>query len=62
MQEPTKAELLAYEADQSKTPDRKAYCVVQAFPKSPVNEVYLDLSGSEATVASWKQVHQYRLI
>ncbi|DBA72671.1 TPA: putative terpene-alkaloid biosynthetic cluster [Trebouxia sp. C0005] len=56
LKEPTKAELLAYEADKSKTPSRKAYCIVQSFPKSPVNEVHLDVSGSGATVTSWKQV------
>lgn len=31
---------------------------MQAFPKSPVNEVFVDLSGSEATVTSWTQVSQ----
>ncbi len=56
-QEPTKAELLAYEADKSAVPARTAYCIVQAFPKSPVNEVEVDLSGHCAKVRSWKQVH-----
>ena len=57
MQEPTKAELLAYEADKSAVPARTAYCIVQAFPKSPVNEVEMELSGDSAKVRSWKQVH-----
>lgn len=56
LQEPTKAELLAYEADNTAVPARTAYCIVQAFPKSPVSEVYLDLSGAKASVTSWKQV------
>ena len=57
IQEPTKAELLAYEADKSAVPARTAYCIVQAFPKSPVNEVEVELSGDSANVRSWKQVH-----
>ena len=57
IQEPTKAELLAYEADESAVPARTAYCIVQAFPKSPVNEVEVELSGDIAKVRSWKQVH-----
>lgn len=57
VQEPTKAELLAYETDKSTVPARTAYCIVQAFPKSPVNEVELELSGANVTVTSWKQVH-----
>ncbi len=57
IQEPTKAELLAYEADKYAVPARTAYCIVQAFPKSPVNEVEVELSGDSAKVRSWKQVH-----
>lgn len=56
-QEPRKAELLAYEADKSAVPARTAYCIVQAFPKSPVNEVEVELSGDSAKVTSWKQVN-----
>ena len=57
MQEPAKAELIAYDADKSAVPARTAYCIVQAFPKSPVNEVEVELSGDSAKVRSWKQVH-----
>ena len=57
IQEPTKAELMAYEADKSAVPARTAYCIVQAFPKSPVNEVEVELSGDSAKVSSWRQVH-----
>ncbi|KAA6416614.1 MAG: Cu2+-containing amine oxidase [Trebouxia sp. A1-2] len=56
LKEPRKAELLAYEADKSAVPARTAYCIVQAFPKSPVNEVEVELSGDSAKVTSWKQV------
>lgn len=62
LQEPTKLELLAYEADKAAVPARTAYCIVQAFPKSPVNEVYLDLSGAKASVISWKQVRDNTLL
>ena len=57
MQEPTKAELSAYETDKSLVPLRTAYCIVQAFPKSPVNEVEVKLAGATAIVTSWKQVY-----
>ncbi|DBA90702.1 TPA: hypothetical protein ACH3X1_003918 [Trebouxia sp. C0004] len=53
--EPTKAELIAYEADKSAVPTRTAYCVVQAFPKSPVNEVEVELSEDSEKIKSCKQ-------
>ncbi|KAL3159938.1 hypothetical protein ABBQ38_010331 [Trebouxia sp. C0009 RCD-2024] len=56
LKEPAKDELLAYEADHSTAPDRTAYCIVQAFPKAPVNEVYMDLSGPEAKVTCWTEL------
>lgn len=60
VQEPTKASLLAYEADNSAVPLRQAFCVLQSPPSYDVYEVLLTLAGYESPcveqVTSWKKV------
>ena len=53
LQEPTKADLLAFKAG-GPPPTRCAALVLQAPPTDYVAEVVVDLSASE--VASWNQV------
>jgi hypothetical protein len=56
VQEPTKAELVAYEANHDDVPPRAAFVILQAFPKAPLVEATVLLSGAKPSVTAWKEV------
>jgi primary-amine oxidase len=51
LKEPSKKDLLAYDADPTSTPLRQAFCILQTPPKSGAIEVVVSLAS--ATVISW---------
>lgn len=55
-QEPTKAELIAYETNPDDVPVRAADIILQAYPKAPLIEAKVLLSGAKPTVTAWKEV------
>ena len=55
-QEPTKAELIAYQDNPDNVPARAADIIVQAYPKAPLIEATVLLSGAKPTVTAWKEV------
>ncbi|BDA50132.1 Primary amine oxidase [Coccomyxa sp. Obi] len=54
--EPTKAELIAYEANPDNVPARAADVILQAYPKAPLIEATVLLSGAKPTVTAWEEV------
>ena len=55
-QEPPKKQLVAYDSGTGPCPPRKAFCILQAWPKADVVEVVVDLSRGRGQVTSWKEV------
>ena len=55
VQEPTRAELAAYEQDGT-TPPREAFVILTQKLKSTPNEVLVDLGLKDGTVKSWDKV------
>ncbi len=56
LQEPTKAELIAYDTNPDDVPARAADIIVQAYPKAPLIEAKVLLSGAKPSVTAWKEV------
>ena len=56
VQEPPKRELVAYDNGKASRPARRAFCILQAWPKSPVVEAVVELSSSRPSVISWTPV------
>ena len=54
-QEPPKKQLVAYDTGKGPRPPRRAFCILQAWPKSPVIEAVVQLSN-KPSVISWKPV------
>ncbi len=57
LQEPTKAELVAYEANPDDVPPRAADVILQAYPKAPLIEATVLLSGAKPAITAWTEVH-----
>lgn len=58
-QEPTKAELIAYDTNPDNVPARAADIILQAYPKAPLIEAKVLLSGAKPAVTAWEEVrHQ----
>lgn len=56
LQEPTKAELVAYDANPDDVPARAADVILQAYPKAPLIEATVLLTGPKPSVTAWKEV------
>lgn len=57
LQEPAKHQLVAYDTGRARKPARRAFCILQAWPKHPVIEAVVDLGSSRPSVISWKPIH-----
>lgn len=57
MQEPTKADLIAFDKNPDDIPQRAANVIVQAFPVAPLIEATVLLAGSKPSITSWIEVH-----
>ena len=56
MQEPTKAELIAFDRNPDEVPPRAANVILQAFPVAPLIEATVLLAASKPSITSWVEV------
>ena len=56
MQEPTKADLIAFDKNPDDVPQRAANIIVQAFPVAPLIEATVLLAGAKPCITSWTEV------
>ena len=61
MQEPTKADLIAFDRNPDDVPKRAANIIVQAFPVAPLIEATVLLAGSKPSITSWTEVQPHWL-
>ena len=47
---------MAFESDFGPCPPRRAFCILQAWPKADVIEAVVALAAGRSKVISWKQV------
>ena len=47
---------MAYDSGTGPCPPRRAFCILQAWPKADVVEAVVDLSRGRGQVISWKEV------
>lgn len=48
--------MLAYEAEGSAWPPRRAFCVLQAYPDANCIEAVVDLNHAKPTILAWEKV------
>ena len=59
LQEPSKKAMLAYEAEGSAVPPRRAFCVLQAYPDASCIEGVVDLSHAKPSILAWEKVSKF---
>ena len=60
LQEPAKAELIAFDRNPDEVPPRAANVILQAFPVAPLIEATVLLAASKPSITSWVEVRLLR--